>query len=297
MLLLPIEVQQALSAPPLIVCLCAAIVWAIVLLGIWAFPFWSFEAKAEGADRLLSTLHASLATFCGLYVICAVHADCRRVSDETAVVYGFISLTASYLVVDFCSMLYVDVWRGWRDVDNGMIAHHVLMLSLYASMVTGAMANPHLYLGGCLLTMEASTPALNLIWLLRFQGKRESRSYAVAGILLLIIFFACRIVMLPSVCWHWYIDISCKNESIGLLIFNAIFYCLNVFWFTKLFSGAYTNGLFSTAFGLGTALVDAAGDSGEQGAEKLLLSEEVGAETSNGRAESSEPQSEDRRAV
>mmetsp|Transcript_48934 Transcript_48934/g.90246 ORF Transcript_48934/g.90246 Transcript_48934/m.90246 type:complete len:316 (+) Transcript_48934:132-1079(+) len=291
--LLPGVVQQALSAPPLTVFLHTAVVWAIVLLGIWALPFLSFDAKADGADRALSTLHAILATCCGLYVICAVQADCHKVTDETAVVYGFISLTASYLAVDLLSMFYVDMVRGWREVDKGMIAHHVGILSIYTSMVSGVLVNPHVYMAGCFQAMEASTPALNLIWLLRFLGKRDSRSYAMAGIAVLLVFVWCRIVLLPGVCWHWYFNVRCKNESVGLIIFNVAFYCMNVFWFTKLLSGAFAHGMFSRALGF-VGSVDSAGDRGDQSVGQPLMNEEAAPEegadeTSRNGTNSSEP--------
>eukprot|EP00971_Amphidinium_carterae_P083537 1653517-Amphidinium_carterae.1 len=59
----------------------------------------------------------------GFYILCAVPADCKKnVSDETSIAYGLVSLTAAYLAVDFCSMCIVDVLKGWRDVDKGIIA-------------------------------------------------------------------------------------------------------------------------------------------------------------------------------
>jgi hypothetical protein len=83
---------------------------------------------------------------------------------------------------------------------------------------------------------EFSTPFLNISWLLNFLKFQSSIPLTVCGVILLVAFFFCRVILGPYILYHmvnyW------KEEprylyhiNVGIVIF---FICLNFYWFKQL---------------------------------------------------------------
>ena len=94
----------------------------VVLLATWLSPCLSKEEKQQGADRVVSTVHAIVGGIAGTLLELLTVPACVV---EDSVLAWPMCIIIVYLAVDLCSMLVCDVWQGWRKIDQGMIFHHV----------------------------------------------------------------------------------------------------------------------------------------------------------------------------
>eukprot|EP00441_Pelagodinium_beii_P003141 CAMPEP_0197704242 /NCGR_PEP_ID=MMETSP1338-20131121/125837_1 /TAXON_ID=43686 ORGANISM="Pelagodinium beii, Strain RCC1491" /NCGR_SAMPLE_ID=MMETSP1338 /ASSEMBLY_ACC=CAM_ASM_000754 /LENGTH=249 /DNA_ID=CAMNT_0043288141 /DNA_START=686 /DNA_END=1435 /DNA_ORIENTATION=- len=218
----------------------SALVWTAVLLSFWANPWCSVEIKRQNADRFLGTIHAIVTGVLGVSVEALTVPQCVTKWSWTKLP---VLVLLGFLVVDMASMLICDVWQRWRPIDKVMIFHHVVLLGLFATAYT---CDVGLWFGSAMGINELSTPCVNIFWYLRDTGQKDSKAFMINGILLLALFFLCRVVYIPYNYYHFWALDSCKtssNEEYHRLAWVINFayvamYSLNLMWFAKLVTGA-----------------------------------------------------------
>eukprot|EP00403_Amphidinium_massartii_P009885 CAMPEP_0178427598 /NCGR_PEP_ID=MMETSP0689_2-20121128/29829_1 /TAXON_ID=160604 /ORGANISM="Amphidinium massartii, Strain CS-259" /LENGTH=201 /DNA_ID=CAMNT_0020049313 /DNA_START=325 /DNA_END=927 /DNA_ORIENTATION=+ len=149
---------------------------------------------------------------------------------------GASSIIGAYIAVDLASMGFLDVFKGWREVDKGMVAHHVLVFVTYLEIII--YNDPRAYIAASAMLMELSTPFVSAIWFLRHFDMKETVWYGLNAVAILLLFFLCRILFLPVLAWVWYIDTACRSEGLWWVWIFTSMYFLNMYWFAKLITGA-----------------------------------------------------------
>jgi len=218
----------------------SAIVWAAVLLSFWANPWCSVEFKQQAADRFLSTIHAIVFGALGVSVEVLTEPRCVTTSSWTKLP---VLVFLGYLVVDLVSMSVCDIWQRWRPIDKGMIFHHVFILVMF---IAGYETDVGLWWASALGINELSTPCVNIFWYLRHTGQKDSKAFTINGLLLLVLFFLCRILYIPVNIFHFWEKGFCQASSNAryqrlawVMFFGyVVIYALNLMWFQKLVAGA-----------------------------------------------------------
>lgn len=88
---------------------------------------------------------------------------------------------------------------------------------------------------------EASTPFLNLSWLLQKQSMTKTTIFKLCAMVLILTFFVFRVILSPYMLWHMIsFQTSWGANNNQLFWFNfivvALFGLLNYYWFYKLIS-------------------------------------------------------------
>jgi len=94
-------------------------------------------------------------------------------------------------------------------------------------------------------TMEASTPFVSLRAVLANSGGKRSKVYLLNGFLMLVVFFACRIVLLPYMYWIYarQVDLSVYQTASDVIpkhcnLVMFLTFALQLHWFAKMCKGA-----------------------------------------------------------
>lgn len=204
------------------------------------------RAKMSVNEAFLSTLHALWCCAIGFATLFAGDAY-----TEPSVCVGpspdwrrmCLLLTVGYFLHDLQIEVTAGSGKGGKP-DPSMIFHHVFItvtwaLALHFDMFTWFMCT--------LLLNEASTPFLNLRWYLAQRKRNSGQLYVINGISLVVMFFVCRVVLIPLLAYVAYLHNFCyvpdmagvRLAMVGMFVFNWIaHYSLNVFWFYKLARGA-----------------------------------------------------------
>jgi hypothetical protein len=235
---------------------CSVSGYAALLAMSWCTPkhLLSLEGKRQHVERINSTLHAVLATTFGLAIISKIPPTCntRLPSGEDEpfawLIRAALINTIGYLLVDLGSILYIEYYRHWRARDHAILAHHSFVALCF---YVGVKYDMVLWYASVLLVNEASVLPLNALMMLRFYKMTDTFKYMVSGFLTVVVYFFCRIVVLPVGLWAFYRHGFCAEEQgvvvAGFATFNYVFLIgLNFWWFKKLLRGALkTIGLIS----------------------------------------------------
>lgn len=234
-----------LALPVVEAILASACLWAIMLILVWLLPCISTNSKRQGADRLVAMVNASVAAVLGLSVEIWLVPGC---SCGNSWVKGTVILTLGYLLVDGCSMLVCDVWKGWRKVDVSMLIHHVFIIFCFGS---GCVCDIGVYFLACLLFNEASTPCLSMKWFFEYNGYGDSCAYKANAWCFLISFTLSRMIFIPFSFYQLASVNFCFGQTAGygpallrsafppLMILGYVgLFSLNLFWYVKLIRSA-----------------------------------------------------------
>lgn len=216
--------------------------WACFLAAMWCLPV-SWEFKQQGADRVMSTVHALLTALqAGVVELCT--------DPECTVGHSWVKLPViiflGYLVVDFFSMLICDVIAGWRSLDVSMMAHHIFIFCMFTAGYTADIA---MWFASTLLINEASTPFMSAMWYLTYSDMKSSKIFVINGIVFVLVFFLCRIAFIPFSFYQCATVDLCSRGSDAvtflqrsapriLLVGYILIFLLNAMWFKKLVYGA-----------------------------------------------------------
>ncbi|CAH1272604.1 TMEM56 [Branchiostoma lanceolatum] len=160
--------------------------------------------------------------------------DCPFVRHTACIVLG-------HTAVDLLLMLWYSPLRS-----REMAVHHVC--ALWAAYL-GSVGPNALYYGNLGTMTELSSPFLNLRHILHNMGQKKSLLYKVNGVVLLVVFFLCRILTIPlwlSLRKHLGTDElygAGLAVKLGLFVLFPLLNLLNVFWFSKICRAVY-RGLF-----------------------------------------------------
>ncbi|KAI8821190.1 TLC domain-containing protein [Chytriomyces cf. hyalinus JEL632] len=141
--------------------------------------------------------------------------------DVNAVVVGY-----------FAWDIYVSILMG----DAGFIIHGIAAFSVYFFSFKPFIQ----YYGAVFIMYELSTPFLNIHWMCDKVGWTGSTLQFVNGILLLAVFFACRLVFGLYQSFNFFVSLYEQFDQIPLhlvviySICNFVLNSLNIFWFFKM---------------------------------------------------------------
>lgn len=197
--------------------------------------------KGYWAASLVSTVHAFVIV---IVCICAVWQEPSLIYSSEFFRGTSLSLLAmqiflGYIFCDVLISLYYNArWPGW--IAN--MIHHFCVAIVWSQALLGEYAHG---VAIVLMTMEFTTPFINLRWFLAKTNKSDGSLYFVNGILMIVMWFIFRIVGYIFAAWLLY------NQREGLLsesvpIFNQVVFVttfligflLMVFWFHKMVTGA-----------------------------------------------------------
>lgn len=182
------------------------------------FTHWNQADVVSVSERLVSAVHASLATAAGV----TVATSCRDVmTDSHWLVDGFVSFGAPYMVNDIYAM-YLSHYHTQRVKGHGaysrhslqtvkefvvrewlLVLHHVALLVVFLPVVLFFRRGLGDFFIGCFFITEFSTPFICLGKILIQLGLDGGLLHRVNGVLVLLSFFCCRILLFPFMYWTY----------------------------------------------------------------------------------------------
>jgi len=171
------------------------------------------------------------------------------------IIDSFLNLAVAYFIYDMLSMFLVHNTMNRDQVSVSrrtltqflrdrplMVCHHIIVpvLVFLVSYRNG--------LGDCLigavLLMEASTPFVSARVILVYFGMKETTLYVINGLLMLVTFFLCRVVLLPSL-YMWYSASTGLGVMPSLMVMPAHCHIATIslwlpqlVWFNKMVKGS-----------------------------------------------------------
>ncbi|XP_054457808.1 TLC domain-containing protein 3A-like [Anoplopoma fimbria] len=183
------------------------------------FSRWSEADVVCVSERLVSSLHASLATAAGVTVV----TSCRDVmTDSHWLVNAFVSFGAPYMVYDIYAMYlshyHTQKVRGHSGLYSGhslqavkafltkdwmLVLHHLVLLLVFLPITLFLRRGLGDFFIGCLFTTEFSTPFVSIGRILIQLGLDDTRLHRINGVVVLLSFFTCRILVFPFMYWMY----------------------------------------------------------------------------------------------
>ncbi|XP_047450040.1 TLC domain-containing protein 3A-like [Mugil cephalus] len=184
-----------------------------------AFKQWTEADVVSVSERLVSSIHASLATATGVTVV----TSCENVmTDRHWLVDRFICFGASYMAYDLFAMYLshyhnqrvkgcstalgghsLHTMRAFLVKDWLLVLHHTALLLVFMPVILFLRRGLGDFFVGCMLNTEFSTPFVSIGKILIQLGLENSRLHSINGIIVLLSFFVCRILVFPFMYWKY----------------------------------------------------------------------------------------------
>uniref|UniRef100_UPI0037E8019E TLC domain-containing protein 3A-like n=1 Tax=Semicossyphus pulcher TaxID=241346 RepID=UPI0037E8019E len=179
----------------------------------YTFPNWTDADVVSVSERLVSAIHASLATAAGVRVV----TSCRDVmTDSHWLTNGFTLFGAPYMAYDIFAMYlshyHTQRVRGQSSSYNShsahtvkaflrkdwmLVLHHLVLILVFMPITLFFRRGLGDFFIGCLFTTEFSTPFVSIGKILIQLGLDDTRLHRINGIIVLLSFFTCRILIFP----------------------------------------------------------------------------------------------------
>eukprot|EP00929_Paragymnodinium_shiwhaense_P024256 TRINITY_DN14987_c0_g1_i3.p1 TRINITY_DN14987_c0_g1~~TRINITY_DN14987_c0_g1_i3.p1 ORF type:complete len:289 (+),score=11.25 TRINITY_DN14987_c0_g1_i3:76-942(+) len=233
-------VDQWLALPYLAALAVPTFCWMSVLGLVWLAPWWSTDFKKQGADRVLSTLHATATSIMGLVAEMTMAPTCTAVGSW---VRAPMLVLLGFLVADLLSVTICDVINRWRPVDWSIIFHHCFIVTFFS---IGYTHDCGIWFGVTLLINELSTPFVNAHWYITFTGQKEKPIYVQNGLAMLFSFTLCRILFIPFSFYQLASVGFCRAGGNPTYVWGSwvmgtgyvVLFLMNVMWWQKMVQGA-----------------------------------------------------------
>ncbi|XP_028838081.1 protein FAM57B-like [Denticeps clupeoides] len=183
-----------------------------------AFARWSDADVVLVSERLVSSIHAVMATVSGIIVVSScrsnVIADSHWLAKYFVIWYG-----VPYMAYDIYAMYLSHYYRfrvkghedykghSWRTVNSFvrreflLVLHHIALLTVLLPITLFFRKDQGDFFIGCLFLTEVSTPFVSLGKILIQLGLQSSWVHKVNGGMVLLTFFMCRIALFPYMYW------------------------------------------------------------------------------------------------
>jgi len=146
-------------------------------------------------------------------------------------------VTVGYFLYDFSLMMAYP-----QILSIGMLVHHVFSIIIWP---VACVRNKCTFYILVFIGYELSTPSLHLRWFMDKLEMKKSPLYVLNGFVLLALFYAVRILSVPSMvntwrlCWQWLPFDGKETDAFEILFESAMVIpvLLNCFWFTLLWKG------------------------------------------------------------
>ncbi|KAM7399777.1 hypothetical protein PAMP_019021 [Pampus punctatissimus] len=224
------------------------------------FTQWSDADVVCVSERLVSAIHASLATAAGLTVV----TSCRHImTDSHWLVNGFVLFGAPYMANDIyamylshyhtqrvkghvgsCSSHSVQTVKAFLIKDWMLVLHHMVLLLIFMPITLFFRRGLGDFFVGCLFTTEFSTPFISVGKVLIQLGLDDTRLHRINGIIVLMSFFTCRILIFPFMYWMYGQQFGIPLHKVALHlplhcnVGNLVILAPQIYWFILLLKKA-----------------------------------------------------------
>lgn len=183
------------------------------------FTHWSDADVVSVSERLVAAVHGSLAAAAG---VTAVTSCTDTMTDNHWVINQFVLFGAPYMAYDIYAMylthylnqrvrghseLYIShslqTVMAFLTKDWILVAHHLTLLLVFLPIVLFFRRGLGDFFIGCMFLTELSTPFVSLGRILIQLGLDHTRLHRINGIIVLLTFLACRILIFPFMYWMY----------------------------------------------------------------------------------------------
>lgn len=209
--------------------------WRVLSSGVLVFPglylcfrsvlprvfrSWSDADVALVSERLVSSVHALMATAAGVMVVSSCWDDVihtrHYLATDFVLLYG-----VPYMTYDLLAM-YLSHFHRFRVKDHEehsghslrtfqtfirrdflLVLHHIALLTLLLPVTLFFRKQQGDFFIGCLFLTEVSTPFVSLGKILIQLNLQHSCLHKLNGFLVLISFFLCRVALFPFMYWTY----------------------------------------------------------------------------------------------
>ncbi|KAM9318394.1 TLC domain-containing protein 3A-like [Pholidichthys leucotaenia] len=221
---------------------------------------WSEADVVSVSGRLMSAIHASLATAAGVTVV----SSCRDVmTDSHWLVNGFVLFGAPYMAFDIYVM-YLDHYhtqkvRGGSSAQSShslhtlraflskelmLVLHHMVLLLIFLPITLFFRRGLGDFFIGCIFITECSTPFVSIGKILIQLGLDDTWLHRINGIVILLTFFICRILLFPFMYWMYGRQFGIPLHRVALHlplhcnVGNLVILAPQIYWFILLLKKA-----------------------------------------------------------
>ncbi|KAK2816383.1 hypothetical protein Q7C36_022654 [Tachysurus vachellii] len=207
--------------------------WRVLVSGVVLFPGlfivfrktlpvifrrWSDADVVLVSERLVSSVHAIMATVAGIIVVssCRENVITNRHWLATSFVLGY---GVPYMAYDVFAMYLSHYYRfrvsGHEDYrrhslrtislfvtkESLLVLHHIALLTILLPITLFFRKDQGDFFIGCLFLTEISTPFVSLGKILIQVGLQDCWLHKMNGCMVLLSFFVCRIALFPYMYW------------------------------------------------------------------------------------------------
>ncbi|XP_061659570.1 ceramide synthase isoform X1 [Syngnathoides biaculeatus] len=226
------------------------------------FKHWSDADVVLVSERLVSSIHAVMATTAGVVVV----SSCRGnvINDRHWLATHFVIwFGVPYMTYDLLAM-YLSHYHRFRVKGHEeykhhsfgtvnafvrreflLVLHHIALLTVLLPVTLFFRKDQGDFFIGCLFLTELSTPFVSLGKILIQLGLQEGWLHKYNGGMVLLTFFACRIALFPYMYWayghHYGIPLYAVpfNLSLTANLGNSCILAPQVYWFVLLCRKGY----------------------------------------------------------
>lgn len=212
------------------------------------------SVAADVACKTVSSIFAVMTTIVGFFVFSTCGSEVMI--ERRPLVRHYMCFGLSYFFYDVYAMFVVH--RDRNDVKGGetvyasfwnesrlLIIHHLILPIFVFPLLTAYEAA----LGDCLIglafMMEASTPFVSARAVLELLGMKRSVPYMVNGIAMLVVFFFCRVLLMPYTYYLYGQQIGASTLDTMLFhvprvctSFMLFIFIMQLYWFGLMVRGA-----------------------------------------------------------
>ncbi|KAI9548102.1 hypothetical protein NQZ68_013122 [Dissostichus eleginoides] len=185
------------------------------------FTHWSEADVVCVSERLVSAIHASLATAAGVTVVAScndVMTDrFKSLAGQLVCLFG-----AAFMAFDIFAMYLshyhtqrvrghssslsghsLQTVKAFLSKDWMLVLHHLALLLIFMPITLFFRRGLGDFFIGCLFTTEFSTPFVSVGKILIQLGLDDTRLHRINGVIILWSFFTCRILLFPFMYWMY----------------------------------------------------------------------------------------------
>ncbi|CAK6965467.1 TLC domain-containing protein 3A-like [Scomber scombrus] len=225
-----------------------------------AFTQWTEADVVSVSERLVSAVHASFATAAGVIVV----TSCRDVMyDSHWLVNGFVLFGAPYMANDLYAM-YLSHYHTQKVKGHAssygrhslqtvkaflikewmLVLHHAVLLLIFMPITLFFRRGLGDFFIGCLFMAEFSTPFISIGKILIQLGFDDTLLHRINGIVVLLSFFTCRILVFPFMYWTYGRQFGIPLHRVALHlplhcnVGNLVILAPQIYWFILLLKKA-----------------------------------------------------------
>ncbi|XP_047462692.1 TLC domain-containing protein 3A-like [Mugil cephalus] len=226
------------------------------------FRHWSDADVVLVSERLVSSIHAVMATTAGVIIVSScwgnVINDRHWLATHFVIWYG-VPYMAYDLFAMYLSHYYRFCVKGHEDYKRHslrtvslfvrreflLVLHHIALLTILLPITLFFRNDRGDFFIGCLFLTELSTPFVSLGKILIQISLQESWVHKANGGMVLLTFFMCRIALFPFMYWvygrHYGIPLYMVPFHLSLLanLGNSCILAPQVYWFVLLCRKGY----------------------------------------------------------